>query len=84
MLYDPVCNIPRLGMVIGQAVQFSAAADGVGSRSDSQLRGTGNDLSATSDCAPEQLLQSDGSSKLIMPCGLIAWSFFNDTYAVGP
>ncbi len=54
------------------------------SRSDPQLRGTANDLGATSDCAPEQVLQSGGSSKLIMPCGLIAWSYFNDTYAVGP
>lgn len=53
----------------------------VKSRSDSQLRGTGDNLSSTSDCDPEQTLQAD-SSKLIMPCGLIAWSYFNDTYAV--
>ena len=51
------------------------------SRSDSQLRGTGDNLSSTSDCDPEQVLQAD-TSKLIMPCGLIAWSYFNDTYAV--
>lgn len=54
----------------------------VKSRSDTQLRGTGNDLSSTSDCNPAQVLQSD-RSKLIMPCGLVAWSYFNDTYAVG-
>ena len=53
----------------------------VKSRSDSQLRGTGDNLSSTSDCDPEQVLQPD-PSKLIMPCGLIAWSYFNDTYAV--
>ncbi|KAL0049495.1 hypothetical protein WJX82_003650 [Trebouxia sp. C0006] len=53
----------------------------VKSRSDSQLRGTGDNLSSTSDCDPEQVLQAD-TSKLIMPCGLIAWSYFNDTYAV--
>lgn len=55
----------------------------VKSRSDSQLRGTSNDLSSTSDCDPAQVLQSN-RSKLIMPCGLVAWSYFNDTYAVGP
>ena len=53
----------------------------VKSRSDSQLRGTGDNLSSTSDCDPQQVLQAD-TSKLIMPCGLIAWSYFNDTYAV--
>ncbi|KAL0022026.1 hypothetical protein WJX77_007340 [Trebouxia sp. C0004] len=52
----------------------------VKSRSDSQLRGT-DSLSSTPDCDPEQVLRPD-PSKLIMPCGLIAWSYFNDTYAV--
>ena len=53
----------------------------VKSRSDSQLTGSENDPSSTSECDPEQVLQND-RSKLIMPCGLIAWSYFNDTYAV--
>jgi LEM3 (ligand-effect modulator 3) family / CDC50 family len=27
---------------------------------------------------------STSSSDIINPCGLVAWSFFNDTYSVGP
>ena len=32
----------------------------------------------TSDCAPE--VTADGAP--IVPCGLVAWSLFNDTYTV--
>jgi hypothetical protein len=47
----------------------------VKSRSDEQLL-SGN-ASDTSACKPEEKT-SDG--KTIVPCGLIAWSLFNDTY----
>ena len=70
-----------LAALLRAFMRFSDARRYVKSRSDSQLRGTGDNLSSTSDCDPEQVLQPD-SSKLIMPCGLIAWSYFNDTYAV--
>ncbi|CAM8954703.1 unnamed protein product [Rhodiola kirilowii] len=49
----------------------------VKSRSDQQLK-SNSSISDTSDCDPEDTT-SDG--KPIVPCGLIAWSLFNDTYA---
>ena len=70
-----------LAALLHASMCFSVTCRYVKSRSDSQLRGTGDNLSSTSDCDPEQVLQPD-PSKLIMPCGLIAWSYFNDTYAV--
>lgn len=58
----------------------------VKSRSDSQLAGEG--MPADDSCAP-QLTRANtsagaapGSTVQINPCGLIAWSFFNDTYDV--
>ncbi|KAK6154557.1 hypothetical protein DH2020_008805 [Rehmannia glutinosa] len=48
----------------------------VKSRSDQQLRNPGSENS-TDACEPEEKTNS-GS---IVPCGLIAWSLFNDTYA---
>jgi hypothetical protein len=46
----------------------------VKSRNDAQLKdGNSDDISS---CKPEYL--SNGSA--IVPCGLIAWSLFNDTY----
>ncbi|KAI5674529.1 hypothetical protein M9H77_14893 [Catharanthus roseus] len=50
----------------------------VKSRSDQQLRDpdSANDVSA---CKPEDTL-ANGSA--IVPCGLIAWSLFNDTYSL--
>uniref|UniRef100_A0A7N0TG76 ALA-interacting subunit n=1 Tax=Kalanchoe fedtschenkoi TaxID=63787 RepID=A0A7N0TG76_KALFE len=48
----------------------------VKSRSDQQLK-SNSSFSDTSDCDPEGTT-SDG--KPIVPCGLIAWSLFNDTY----
>ncbi|KAK7243759.1 hypothetical protein RIF29_38570 [Crotalaria pallida] len=48
----------------------------VKSRSDEQLRDR-NKESSTSTCKPEDSV--DG--KPIVPCGLIAWSLFNDTYS---
>ncbi|KAI3769000.1 hypothetical protein L6452_00096 [Arctium lappa] len=48
----------------------------VKSRSDSQLRNRG-DENQTSDCKPE----NDANGMAIVPCGLVAWSLFNDTYS---
>ncbi|XP_052200426.1 ALA-interacting subunit 5-like [Diospyros lotus] len=47
----------------------------VKSRSDKQLRSKKHE-DVTKDCSPEATI--DG--KPIVPCGLIAWSLFNDTY----
>lgn len=58
----------------------------VKSRSDRQLRGeTGLAASdsALADCAPRAKFDPDGDDSLgntINPCGLIAWSLFNDTF----
>ncbi|XP_078161917.1 ALA-interacting subunit 3-like [Carex rostrata] len=49
----------------------------VKSRSDQQLRNK-NEANETSNCDPEKTT-ADG--KPIVPCGLIAWSLFNDTYS---
>ncbi|KAH8511468.1 hypothetical protein Peur_053108 [Populus x canadensis] len=48
----------------------------VKSRSDTQLRGKASE-SATDTCEPEAVT-SNGQP--IVPCGLVAWSLFNDTY----
>ncbi|XP_042505560.1 ALA-interacting subunit 1-like [Macadamia integrifolia] len=48
----------------------------VKSRSDKQLRSKAY-ASETSTCAPEA---TTGNGSAIVPCGLIAWSLFNDTY----
>ncbi|KAL7610211.1 hypothetical protein Lser_V15G12105 [Lactuca serriola] len=48
----------------------------VKSRSDKQLR-SGEDDFSTKGCEPEA---KSSSGKPIVPCGLIAWSLFNDTY----
>ncbi|TKY49449.1 ALA-interacting subunit 3 [Spatholobus suberectus] len=47
----------------------------VKSRSDEQLRDHSEENS-TSTCKPEDV----ANGKAIVPCGLIAWSLFNDTY----
>lgn len=47
----------------------------VKSRSDQQLKYP-DSVNETSDCKPEDI--ANGVS--IVPCGLIAWSLFNDTY----
>lgn len=46
----------------------------VKSRSDAQLRGTSPNN--TAGCKPEDYY----NGQVIVPCGLIAWSLFNDTY----
>eukprot|EP00243_Klebsormidium_subtile_P003049 TRINITY_DN1618_c0_g1_i1.p1 TRINITY_DN1618_c0_g1~~TRINITY_DN1618_c0_g1_i1.p1 ORF type:complete len:366 (+),score=111.67 TRINITY_DN1618_c0_g1_i1:150-1247(+) len=54
----------------------------VKSRSDTQLRGDSpSESSIDSSCKPEAFLRGNTSFE-INPCGLIAWSYFNDTYAM--
>jgi hypothetical protein len=48
----------------------------VKSRSDQQLRSTASE-DETSNCKPEAVTKNNSA---IVPCGLIAWSLFNDTY----
>lgn len=48
----------------------------VKSRSDKQLRSRASE-DDTSNCKPEAVT---GNNSPIVPCGLIAWSLFNDTY----
>ncbi|GAU35834.1 hypothetical protein TSUD_56400 [Trifolium subterraneum] len=48
----------------------------VKSRSDEQLRNR-KDESSISTCKPEE----SANNRTIVPCGLIAWSLFNDTYS---
>lgn len=51
----------------------------VKSRSDAQLRGAEQAPSALDVCQP-QLFQGGSQSAVIDPCGLVAWSLFNDTF----
>ncbi|KAI4366844.1 hypothetical protein MLD38_022660 [Melastoma candidum] len=48
----------------------------VKSRADAQLRSKSSE-GETTTCAPEAVT---GDNQPIVPCGLIAWSLFNDTY----
>lgn len=50
----------------------------VKSRSDKQLRSHKFETD-TKDCAPEAVFNSSNNDPIV-PCGLIAWSLFNDTY----
>lgn len=50
------------------------------SRSDKQLRDPGA-AGEVDDCKPIEELQAD-HDKPIVPCGLVAWSLFNDTYKI--
>lgn len=49
------------------------------SRSDTQL--VNKPSPDTSSCDP-QLYYASNTSRVINPCGLTAWSYFNDTYKV--
>lgn len=50
------------------------------SRSEKQLRNP-DDEDETDDCKPiENLNRNEGGP--IVPCGLVAWSLFNDTYKI--
>ncbi|CAL5376609.1 unnamed protein product [Camellia sinensis] len=51
----------------------------VKSRSDKQLRNKASEFE-TKDCAPEATTKVSNKDVPIVPCGLIAWSLFNDTY----
>ena len=48
----------------------------VKSKSERQLRGLIASSSELNDCKPEDMV----NGQVIVPCGLIAWSFFNDTF----
>ncbi|KAI3812739.1 hypothetical protein L1987_17451 [Smallanthus sonchifolius] len=50
----------------------------VKSRSDKQLRDP-DEADETEDCKPQDHL-SGNDDEPIVPCGLVAWSLFNDTY----
>ncbi|CAO2833131.1 unnamed protein product [Amaranthus hypochondriacus] len=50
----------------------------VKSRNDKQLRNKASEQ-LTKGCEPEAIIGTDRAP--IVPCGLIAWSLFNDTYA---
>ncbi|KAL3625106.1 ALA-interacting subunit 3 [Castilleja foliolosa] len=52
----------------------------VKSRSDQQLRNIGSE-SNTDSCKPEDTININNRKASVVPCGLIAWSLFNDTYA---
>ena len=54
----------------------------VKSRSDAQLRGDVPSTSSLLGCQPVEYSDPLDETGVITPCGLIAWSFFNDTYTV--
>ncbi|KHN46755.1 ALA-interacting subunit 5 [Glycine soja] len=51
----------------------------VKSRDDRQLRSKASE-NDVGTCSPEDYTPNDMGHKPIVPCGLIAWSLFNDTY----
>ncbi|KAH1204797.1 ALA-interacting subunit 3 [Glycine max] len=51
----------------------------VKSRDDRQLRSKASE-NDVGTCSPEDYTPNDKGHKPIVPCGLIAWSLFNDTY----
>ena len=52
------------------------------SKSDAQLRGASASVASLhTSCDPEALLNGS-SNAVIDPCGLVAWSYFNDTFLV--
>ena len=63
--------------------KLDSACRYVKSRSDPQLQGQIATLSSLKNCEPELYQDSRNESLRIDPCGLIAWSYFNDTYQVG-
>jgi len=55
----------------------------VASRNDQQLRGENIDVSDLTACDPRQSNNSANTNdQLYYPCGLIAWSMFNDTFTM--
>lgn len=51
----------------------------VKSRSDPQLRGSG--AAVLEDCRPQEYEGGD-AGRPANPCGLVAWSLFNDSFSV--
>jgi hypothetical protein len=72
---SPPSNLLALKMYFPCLTVISTTFRYVKSRSDAQLRDRSK-AGDTSTCDPEATV--DG--KPIVPCGLIAWSLFNDTY----
>lgn len=66
----------RLSRGPGPSDPNCSARSLVKSRSDAQLRGEDSGLS---ECPPQKYLNGNESLE-IFPCGLAAWSYFNDTY----
>ena len=54
----------------------------VKSRSDAQLRGANSSAASLAECQPELYADPANSTGEIDPCGLVTWSFFNDTFSV--
>ncbi|KAK9791624.1 hypothetical protein WJX73_003353 [Symbiochloris irregularis] len=52
-----------------------------GSEDNSQLRGVARTGSVLGGCSPEQYLAGN-TSAVIDPCGLVAWTLFNDSYTL--
>jgi len=52
----------------------------VKSRSDMQLRGLDPDKTLLDTSCQHRVTLNDSDSSIINPCGLIAWSWFNDTF----
>lgn len=73
---------PRLS--IFESADRFVASRYVRSRADNQMAGEGTDASS---CSPQRYIDGAINNSLpnagvINPCGLIAWSFFNDTYTL--
>jgi hypothetical protein len=54
----------------------------VNSRSDAQLRGASVSVASLHKSCDPQLFLNGSADDLIDPCGLVAWSYFNDTFQV--
>lgn len=60
---------------------FQAHRRYVNGRSDEQLNGENPSANSLEDCEP-RLFLNGSRDRVINPCGLTAWSFFNDTFRV--
>ena len=79
-----ICNYYLLHKCLCQRLSFFSdlwlsVSRYVKSRSDKQLRSKANKYK-TKDCSPEATVLVSNKEMPIVPCGLIAWSMFNDTY----
>ncbi|KAL5171763.1 ALA-interacting subunit 3 [Glycine soja] len=74
--YDDECLPPDHK---NDAVAYIKDFGYVKSRDDRQLRSKASE-NDVGTCSPEDYTPNDMGHKPIVPCGLIAWSLFNDTY----